>query len=179
MAMMHGHHDEHETDGEDPSDKPEPTVQQIMRSDVQTVPPDATIATIARLMADHQLAGLPVVERGKVIGIITEADLIARQVDVTVPSTYPFWDAIFVADGGRDFDDEMRKVLAVTARDLMTSPVINIRQSASLSQLATLIMDEKVNPVPVLDDAYTLVGIVSRADLVRIIASLENADATS
>lgn len=176
---MHGEDEKHLAGPAEADSPPEPTVQQIMRTDVQTVPPDATIAMIAKLMADHQLAGLPVVENGQVIGIVTEADLIQRQVDVDVPTTYPFWDAIFVADAGRDFDEEMRKVLAVSARELMTSPVINIRQSASLSQLATLILDEKVNPVPVLDDDYGLVGIVSRADLVRIIASLENADAAS
>lgn len=173
---MHRHQKKLVTAAQESGSKPEPTVKQIMRTDGQTVPPDATIATIARLMADNRLAGLPVVENGEVIGIVTEADLIARQVDVTVPSTYPFWDAIFVADAGRDFDEELRKVLAVTARDLMSSPVINIRQNASLTQLATLILDEKVNPVPVLDDDYNLVGIVSRADLVRVIASLENAD---
>lgn len=176
---MHRDHDKHLVTPDEAPARAEPTVQQIMRTDVQTVPPDATIATIAKLMADHHLAGLPVVENGEVIGIVTEADLIQRQVDVDVPTTYPFWDAIFVADAGRDFDEEMRKVLAVSARELMTAPVINIRQSASLSQLATLILDEKVNPVPVLDDDYTLVGIVARADLVRMIASLENADTAS
>lgn len=177
---MHRHQKKLVTEGQQESaSKPEPTVTQIMRTDVQTVPPDATIATIARLMADNRLAGVPVVENDEIIGIVTEADLIERQVDVTVPTTYPFWDAIFVADAGRDFNEELRKVLAVTARDLMSSPVINIRQYASLSQLATLMLDEKVNPVPVLDEDYHLVGIVSRADLVRVIASLENADAAS
>ncbi len=166
------------TPAEDAAATPEPLVREIMRTDVQIVPPDATIATIARLMADNRLAGVPVVENDQVIGIVTEADIIARQIDITVPLAYPFWDAIFIADAGPDFGDELRKVLAVTARDLMSSPVINIRQRATLSQLATLILDEKVNPVPVLDDDYHLVGIVSRADLVRIIASLENREAT-
>lgn len=167
------------TPAEEAAATPEPLVREIMRTDVQIVPPDATIPTIARLMADHRLAGVPVVENDEVVGIVTEADIIARQVDVTVPLTYPFWDAVFVADAGRDFNMELRKVLATTARELMSSPVINIRERATLSQLATLILDEKVNPVPVLDDDYHLVGIVSRADLVRIIASLENREPTS
>lgn len=167
------------TPAEEAAETPEPLVREIMRTDVKIVAPETTIPAIARLMADHRLAGVPVVENGEVVGIVTEADIIARQVDVTVPLAYPFWDAVFIADAGRDFNLELRKVLASTARDLMTSPVINIRERATLSQLATLILDEKVNPVPVLDDDYHLVGIVSRADLVRMIASLENQEATS
>jgi len=158
------------------AETPEPTVAEIMRSEVQTVTPDTSVAAVARLLADEGLSGVPVVEDGEVIGIVTEADIIAREADVEVPTPVPFLDAIFMVDAGRDFDDEMRRVIGVTARDLMTSPVINIRSRATLTQLATLMIDERVNPVPVLDDASNLVGIVSRADLVRVIARLESAD---
>ncbi len=154
---------------------PEPTVADIMRPDVQTVSPDASVAVVARLLADDRLPGVPVVENDTLIGIVTEADIIAREADVEVPTPVPFLDAIFMVDAGRDFDEELRRVTAVTARDLMTTPVINIRESATLTQLATLMIDERVNPVPVVDDELNLVGIVSRADLVRVIARLESA----
>ncbi len=153
----------------------EPTVAEIMRTDVRTVTPESTVAAVAALLAEEGLAGVPVVENGDVIGIITEADLISREADVEVPTPLPFFDAIFMLDAGRDFDEELRRVAAITARDLMSAPVINIRSSATLTQLATLMIDERVNPVPVLDDELRLVGIVSRTDLVRVIARLENA----
>jgi CBS domain-containing protein len=86
----------------------------------------------------------------------------------------PWLDAIFVADAGSDFDDDLRHVLAVTAGDLMSAPVYNIRASATLEQLATLMVERRVNPVPVVADDLRLVGIVSRADLVRVIARLES-----
>ena len=155
------------------SSEVEPTVADIMRSDVPFVSPDDSIATVARLMAVSGLPGVPVVENGAIVGIVTETDLIVREADVEVPTPVPFLDAIFMLDGGRDFDDDMRHVLAVTARDLMTSPVFNIMQSATIGQLATLIVDERVNPVPVVSDDLELVGIVSRADLIRVIARLE------
>ena len=153
----------------------EPTVAGIMRPEVQTVSPDTPVAVVAKLLADNGLPGVPVVENDTLIGIVTEADIIAREADVEVPTPVPFLDAIFMVDAGRDFDEELRRVTAVTARDLMTSPVINIRDSATLTQLATLMIDERVNPVPVVDDELNLVGIVSRADLVRVIARLESA----
>ncbi len=154
---------------------PEPTVADIMRPDVQTVGPDASVAVVARLLADNRLPGVPVVENDTLIGIVTEADIITREADVEVPTPVPFLDAIFMVDAGRDFDEELRRVTAVSARDLMTSPVISIRESATLTQLATLMIDERVNPVPVVDDELKLVGIVSRADLVHVIARLESA----
>jgi len=156
---------------------PEPTVAQIMRTTVPTVAPDASIATVAKTLVDHGVTGVPVVEDEKIIGIITEADIIMREADVDVPTPVPFLDAIFLADAGPEFDDELRHVLAVNARDLMSSPVFNILSSATLQQLATLMVDEGVNTVPVLDDDHNLVGLVTRADIVRVISRLENEDA--
>lgn len=155
---------------------PEATVRELMRTDVPIAAPSDAIATVARLLADSGLPGVPVVDDGEIVGIVTEKDLIAREADVEVPTPVPFLDAIFVLDGGRDFDEELRHVLAVTAGDLMTSPVYNVLDSATLSQVATLMIDQGVNPIPVLDrDSRALVGIVSRADLVRVIARLESA----
>lgn len=152
-----------------------PTVAEIMRSDVPTVAPDATIGAVAQLMTETGTPGVPVVEDGVIVGIVTEADLVARQADVSVPTLVPFLDAIFVADAGSDFAEDLRHVLALTARDLMTAPVYSIRASATLEQVATLMVQQRVNPVPVVDDDLVLVGLVSRADLVRVIARLESA----
>jgi CBS domain-containing protein len=151
----------------------EATVRELMRTDVPTVAPADSIATVARLMAQSGLPGVPVIDAGEIVGIITEKDVIERQADVDVPAPVGFFDAIFTVDAGQDFDDELRHVFAVTAGELMTSPVYNIRETATLSQVATLMIDRDVNPVPVVDESLRLVGIVSRSDLVRLIARLE------
>jgi CBS domain-containing protein len=152
----------------------DPLVTQIMRTDVPTIGPEATIAETARILVQHQVPGVAVVENNKVIGIVTEADIIAREADVEVPTPVPFLDAIFMADAGPDFGEELRKVTAVNARQLMTSPVISIRDSATLTEVATLMVDRRINPIPVLNDDLQVVGIVSRSDLVKIISALEN-----
>jgi CBS domain-containing protein len=154
----------------------ESLVRDIMRSDVPIAAPTDSIATVASLMARSGLPGIPVVDGGEIVGIITEKDLIAREADVEVPTPLPFLDAIFLLDGGRDFEADLRHVLAVTADQLMTSPVFNIRESATLSQVATLMIDEDVNPIPVVNEQLELVGIVSRADIVRVISKLELAE---
>jgi CBS domain-containing protein len=153
----------------------EPIVANIMRAETPFVTPETPVAAVAKMLVDLKIAGVPVVENDNIIGIVTEADIIAREAEVDMPTPVPFLDAIFMADAGPDFDEEMRKVLAVSARDLMSSPVINIKSSATLNEVATLIIDQKVNPVPVLDDNLNYVGLVSRRDLVEVISALENA----
>jgi CBS domain-containing protein len=153
----------------------EPIVANIMRAETPFVTPETPVAAVAKMLVDLKIAGVPVVENDNIIGIVTEADIIAREAEVDMPTPVPFLDAIFMADAGPDFDEEMRKVLAVSARDLMSSPVINIKSSATLNEVATLIIDQKVNPIPVLDDNLNYVGLVSRRDLVEVISALENA----
>jgi CBS domain-containing protein len=150
------------------------TVEQFMRRDFPEVGPDDSVAYVARMMVEHRLAGLPVSEHGEVIGIITESDIVSREADVDAPTPVPFLDAIFVADAGQLYQDEVRRALAIDARMLMSSPVTNIRQSATLREVATVMMDRHLKVLPVLDDEDRLVGIITRSDLVRVIAELEN-----
>jgi len=154
---------------------PEATVRDLMRTEVPIAAKTDSIATVARLLADSGLPGVPVLEDGDIVGIVTEKDLIAREANVDIPTPLPFLDAMFILDGGRHFNEELRHVLAVTAGDLMTSPVFNILETATLSQVATLMLDEGVNPIPVVNAERHLVGIVSRSDIVRVIAKLESA----
>ncbi len=147
-----------------------------MRRDAPYVSPDDTIETVAKLLATHHLPGVAVLKDGELVGIITETDLVFRESDVSAPSTASFLDAIVIGDAGTPYEDDLRRVLAVTAGQLMTSPVFSIRSSATLHEVATLMIERQVNPVPVIDQDNTLAGLVSRADLVRVIARLEQGD---
>jgi CBS domain-containing protein len=149
------------------------TVRDVMRREVPVAAPDTTIAELARMMVEHRVPGVPVLAEGELVGIVTEADLIQREADVDVPSLFPFLDAIFVADAGTPFGEELRRVAGTTARDLMTSPVISIRDVATLSQLATLILQRRINPVPVIDADHQIIGLATRTGIVELIARLE------
>ena len=157
----------------------EPRVAELMRTGVPTLAPDESVAAVARRIATAGLPGLPVVEAGEIIGIVTEADLLVRYADVSPPGVAAFFDWIVTIDAGHHFEDEVRRVAALTARDLMTHPVYSIRSSATLGQIATLMVERRVNPVPVVGDAGELVGIVARADLIRLIARLEAGEVAS
>jgi CBS domain-containing protein len=147
-----------------------------MRHHVTTVAPEESIARVAAILLGTGISGIPVVEGNRIVGIITEGDLVAREADIDFPARTTLLDAMLTLDAGRPYAEEVRKVLAITARDLMTSPVFNILDHATLQELATLMIEENVNPVPVVNQEHHLVGIVSRTDLVRYIAEFETAD---
>ncbi|MBW3634010.1 MAG: CBS domain-containing protein [Chloroflexi bacterium] len=149
------------------------TVREVMRSEVPVASPGTTIAELARLMVEYRVPGLPVVDEGVLVGIVTEADLIQREATVDMPSIVAFLDAVFVADAGTPFEEELRRVVATTAEELMTSPVISIRDIATVSELATLMLQQRINPIPVVNDARQIVGLATRSGLIELIARLE------
>src|SRR5262245_56377270 len=116
------------------------TVKDVMRREVPFASTSTPVAELARLMVDHRVPGVPVVEDGELVGIVTESDLIQREAEVDVPAVGALLDAVIVADAGTPFDEELRRVLATTAGELMTSPVISIRDYATLTELATLMI---------------------------------------
>ena len=152
----------------------EPSVRDVMRREVPVAAPSTTIGELARLMVEHRVPGVPVIDNGELIGIVTEADLIQREANVDVPSVIPFLDAMIVADAGTPFEEELRRVVATTAEEIMTSPVISIRDVATVSELATLMLQQRVNPVPVVDDIRQIVGLCTRTGIVELIARLES-----
>ena len=152
----------------------EPTVKDVMRREVPVARVSTPVAELARLMVDHRVPGVPVIENGQLVGIVTEADLIQREADVDVPAVGTLLDAVFFADLGTPLDDEVRHALATTAGQLMSAPVISIRDIATLSELATLMIRRRINPVPVVDEERRIVGLATRTGLVEMIARLES-----
>lgn len=166
----------------------EVSVESIMRREVPTVAPGATVRTVAAMIVREEVPGVLVVENGELLGIITESDIVTRKADVDFPETISFLGGYFHAgrlqfpwnresrDDASDFDHNIRRVLALTARDLMTSPVVNVDINATVSDLATIMIDHNVNPVPIVTGDNQIVGIVTRRDLVKLIASEQEND---
>jgi CBS domain-containing protein len=150
------------------------SVKDVMRRQVPVANRGTTVAELARMMVEHRVPGVPILEDGELVGIVTEADLIQREAEVDVPSVFAFLDAVIVADAGNPFGEELRRVVATTASELMTSPVISIRDHATLSELATLMLQRRINPIPVVNDARQIVGLATRTGIVELIARLES-----
>jgi CBS-domain-containing membrane protein len=151
-------------------------VRDIMTQDVITVRRDTRVATVARLFREHAISGLPVVdEQGSIVGVITEKDLIARHARPHFPHYVSLLDSVIYLESPKRYEESMRHILATTAGELMTAPVRTVGPDTDVQDLATLMVEEGVNPVPVLDKEGRMVGIVSRTDVLNLI---EQAEAT-
>lgn len=140
------------------------TVQDVMTRGVVSVHPDLPLREVARLLVEHGISGLPVVDPDdRVIGVISEGDLLIKE---TGPDAVGHRPLARLFGESRESASNLTKVDALTAGEAMTSPPITIDPRASLHAAAALMVDRKVNRLPVTHEG-TLVGILTRADLVR------------
>lgn len=150
-------------------------VKDIMTQDVITVRPDTHVMAIARLLREHAISGMPVVDNDGVVGLITELDLIARHARPHFPAYIAFLDSIIYLESTKRYRESMRHILATTARELMTAPVRTVGPDMDVQDLAAQMVDHGDNPIPVVDDEGRLVGIVSHTDVLKVIEQAEAA----
>lgn len=145
-------------------------VADVMTREVVTVAPDTPVQEIARRMWTHRVSGVPVVAAdGALVGIVSEGDLLVRNANLHVPSFIRVLDAMLPLGNPRRFEEELRRALGSTAADVMTRDVITVAPDTDLADAATLMLDRRVKRLPVLEGTR-LVGIISRADFVRLLA---------
>jgi CBS domain-containing protein len=141
-------------------------VDDVMTRTVFTVGPTATIEQAAKLMVERRVSGLPVVdEAGGLLGIVSEGDLILRQ----GPAERLTWWRMFFTDG-ETLAREYRKRIGTVVVDVMTHAVISVGPEVDVSVAAHLLHTRNIRRLPVVADGK-LVGIVSRGDLVRLLAA--------
>ena len=138
----------------------------IMTTNVVTLTPDTPIQQIARTFRRLGITGAPVIEDDQIIGIVTEIDLISRHARPNQPLYLPLLDAKIPLGGQREYRELVRRILGTTARDIMTAPVKTVDADADLEEVATLMVESKANPVPVLSEGH-LVGIIGHTDLIQ------------
>lgn len=140
--------------------------QDVMTTAVVTVAPDATVREAATLMLERRISALPVVDRaGNVVGIVSEGDLL-RRVELGTDAARSWWLGLLADSVAQDY----LKTHGVMVGDVMSSPAISVRRVTPLNTVARLLEERRIKRVPVLESGR-LEGIVSRADLVRALAT--------
>ena len=140
----------------------------VMVRAVVTVSPDTTVEALARLMINLRIGGVPVLEKdGVLVGIVSEGDLL-RRVEIETERHRPRWSEQFSSNSQRA--TEYIKSHARRVRDIMTREVFTVDAAATLGEIADLLEARKIKRVPVVHDGK-VVGIVSRADLLKVLAS--------
>lgn len=136
----------------------------IMTTDVCTFAPDTTVLEAARTLVDRRISGAPVVDAaGRVIGIVSEGDLI-RRAELGTEKEWSGWREFLMAK--RTLAHEFIKSHATRIGDIMTAPAWTVSEDTTLAELAEMFEKRNIRRAPVVRDGK-LVGIVSRADMVR------------
>lgn len=136
-------------------------VKDLMTKDVITIGPEASLKDVASILAERGISGVPVVgEQGQVLGVLSEADILFKERGFEDRQQgFLAW----LLSGGLEAE---AKLAARTVREAMTSPAIAVESGRPVHEAAQKMTEYGVNRLPVLDDGK-LVGIVTRADLVR------------
>ncbi len=143
-------------------------VEEIMKRDVVTASPEESVETVARRLMEHGISGLPVVEAdGKVVGMLTEGDLLRQAKRVQVPGALEMFGGIIFLENTERFYEELRRMVAINAGNLMTKKVITATPRTTVEEAATLMVERSINRLPVVDDQGKLTGIITRQDLVQ------------
>jgi CBS domain-containing protein len=141
-----------------------------MTRDVVTVTPETGVQDIARLLWSRGISGVPVVDAaGGLVGMVSELDLLVRNANLHIPQYLRVLDVMIPLGSRHHFEEELRRALGATAADVMTGDVVTVEPDTDLADAATLMLEKDVNRLPVVADGR-IVGIISRADFVRLLA---------
>jgi CBS domain-containing protein len=136
-------------------------IETLMTKNVVTASPDTPLKRVARMLTRYRISGVPVCdESGAVLGVVTEADILCKEQGL-IPEPGGMLGWLF-----EKADSEGSRILARTAAEAMSTPAVTIVPGASISEAARIMITRHINRLPVVEDGR-LVGIVSRADLVR------------
>lgn len=145
-------------------------VKDIMTKKVTFVSPDDLVTDVAHVFYKSGFHGLPVVEGGRLIGIVTENDFFLKNYDdLYLPSYISFLRSSRVIDAlPKNIKGKIDTLMKARVRDMMSSPCQSVSSNGSISELTRLIKKTKFKSWPVVDSNNNLIGIVTLADLLGI-----------
>jgi CBS-domain-containing membrane protein len=142
----------------------------IMTTEVLAVSPETSIAELSKILENRKIGGVPVVDKGgRLVGVITQNDLVERARDLELPPAINILDFHIYLQIPSHLFHRVEKMLGTTVGDCMTRNPVTVGPDAPLAKIASLMAKQKVHTIPVLE-AGKLVGIVGKMDLIRALA---------
>lgn len=149
-------------------------IKDIMTKDVITINHDDSVKKCANLLMTHELSGLPVLDKkGKVIGMVTEGDLIRRASRIQGPAALEILGGIFYLDSPKTLMEELKKSMGHLVENIMTKDVVTVGPDKDIESAATLLVQKRIKRLPVIDKEENLIGIVSRKDIMNYLFNIE------
>ena len=147
------------------------TVADTMTRDPIVVRPDTSLQEAIRILAKQRISGLPVVDaEGKLVGVISDSDLLWQETGVEPPPYIMLLDSIIYLENPATYEKDLRKAMGLTVGEVMSNKPITVKPDKSLRDAAKQMQAHHIHRLPVLDDNGKLVGILSRGDIIRSMA---------
>lgn len=149
----------------------EALARDIMTTPVVTVDPDLSVKDLAALFRDKHIGGVPVVEDGRLAGIVTEGDLMALDADVQYPHYFELFDSIIYLGSQKKFKEQLEKAAAANVAQLMTprDKVKTIAPDDPARAAGTIMSRHHFDRVPVVDENDAVVGLITRHDVMKLL----------
>jgi CBS-domain-containing membrane protein len=154
-----------------------PTARDIMTADPVTVTEDTGVQDAADILVNQPYHALPVVDAdNRLVGLVTDSDLVDRTKRVHLPTVVTILDSYIPIAGFKQFADDLRKATATTVGELCSRDVDYVEPEAELDEVATLLGEHHIHTVPVLDSDSRLLGIITNTDIIRALSGRHGED---
>lgn len=141
----------------------------IMETNVITVTPDTDITKAGRILLDHHINGVPVVDSdGRLKGILCQSDLIFQHKDIPLPPIVVLLDGIIPLSSSRRFKEEFEKAGATQVAQAMVKEPVSVEPDVPISEIANLMVEYHYHTIPVVENGR-LVGIIGKEDILKIL----------
>jgi len=142
-------------------------VAEIAHDEWPTLGPDETVEAAIKLFAESGISGAPVVDGGRLVGIVTEGDLIFRDADIKAPGFLDILGGLIPLGSWDEYRKEALKSAGVTVDEVMTRNLITISPDATLAEASTIMADKRIKILPIAEDD-TLRSIITRMDILTL-----------
>lgn len=143
------------------------TARDIMTREVITVTEESTIKELARILTSNNISGVPVInDSGRLVGVVTESDLIFQTKKVHIPTVITILDSVFYLENPDKMGDEMKKMAGSKVKDILTSSPVSVTEETPLDEIATIMSEKNFHTLPVVNKE-TLVGVIGKSDIIK------------
>jgi CBS domain-containing protein len=148
------------------------TVADVMSREPITVRAETPLKEAIQILAERRISGLPVIDdTGKLVGIISETDLMWQETGVTPPAYIMFLDSVIYLKNPATYDRDLHKALGQTVGEVMSKNPVTISPDKSLREAARIMHDRSVHRLPVVEGDGQVIGILTRGDVIRAMAA--------
>jgi len=143
------------------------TAKEIMTREIISVEPEMEVIELANLLWEKRISGVPVVDRsGKLLGVVTESDLIDQSKNVHMPKVMTILDSMIFLENPNKLDQEIKKMTGTKVKDIYSEKIVTVNEDTPMSEIATIMADRSLHTLPVVKDDK-LIGVIGKADIIR------------